>query len=274
MQTLERHYSDGGLKERVLRALLAEGKDLNALSIDDLAPVDEFHTRGRHATRELAELGELKALGPDQRVLDVGSGLGGAARFMAFHFGCSVTGVELIAEFCEVAEELTRRTRLTDRVRFVQGDALRLPFPDEAFDVVWTMQAQMNISDKRGFYTELRRVLRPGGRFIFQDICAGSGEPLQFPVPWASEPAQSHLIGLPALRALLHELGFEERVWRDVSKATVAWRAARPLPARPPALDTHLIMGERAAEKQKNSGANLREGRTAYVQGVFDRARP
>ncbi len=265
---IEEHYSNGGLLARVLDALRAEHGDLAALTLDDLAPLDEFHTRGRAATRELAELGALEA---GTQLLDVGSGLGGPARFLAAERGCDVTGVDLVSEFCQVATELTRLTRLEDRVRFQQANALALPFPDASFDAVWTLQAQMNIADKRCFYREIARVLRPGGRFAFQDICAGSGEPLDFPVPWATEPGQSHLIPPASLRALLAELGFEERVFRDVSDATRAWRAAHPSPTTPPPLGTHLIMGPRAREKGKNSAGNLAKGRIAFVQGVFER---
>ena len=266
---IEEHYSDGGLLARVLEALRAQHGNLDALTRDDLSPLDEFHTRGRVATRELAE---LAALEPGTRLLDVGSGLGGPARFLAAERGCDVTGVDLVSDFCQVASELTRLTRLEERARFQQGNALALPFADSSFDAVWTLQAQMNIADKRGFYREIARVLRPGGRFVFQDICAGNGEPLDFPVPWATEPGQSHLAAPAEIRALLVELGFEEHIFRDISDATRAWRAAHPAPPTPPPLDTHLIMGPRAQEKSRNSAGNLARGRIAFVQGVFTRA--
>lgn len=266
MDDIEEHYSDGGLSARVLGALRELHGDLDALSVEDLAPVDEFHTRGRHATRELAELAGIE---PGTRLLDVGSGLGGPARFLATECGCDVTGVDLVAEFCQLATELTRLTRLEQRVRFHQASALSLPFDDASFDAVWTMQAQMNIADKRGFYSEIARVLRPGGRFIFQDIVTGNGEPLDFPVPWATEPSQSHLVPPGELRALLGELGLTEQTWRDVSDSTRAWRAAHPAPTAPPRLGTHLVMGDRAADKRKNSAGNLAKGRIAFVQGVF-----
>jgi SAM-dependent methyltransferase len=263
---IERHYASGGLWEHIEAALVAAGKDLGALSVDDLAPVDEFHTRGRIATRELCELAEIE---PGSRVLDVGSGLGGPARHLATSHGCDVTGIDLSLEFCEVARELTRRTGLEASVRFVRGNALSLPFADESFDLVWTLQAQMNISDKPRFYREIARVLKRGGRFVFQDICAGNGEPLQMPVPWASAPGQSFLVPPPELRAAVAEAGLAERTFRDVTKATLEFRKAHPPPAEPPLLGTHLVLGERARDKQKNSAANLSAGRLSFVQGLF-----
>jgi len=180
--------------------------------------------------RDLAQLAALKF---GTRVLDVGSGLGGPARFLAATYGCDVTGLDLMPEFCAVASELSRRTGLTEHTRFRQGNALALPFDDGAFDCVWTIQAQMNIADKDRFYGDIARVLRRGGQLVFQDICVGDGRPLDFPVPWATEPAQSHLIGQDALRALLGRLGLQEQTWRDVSAPMLAWQDAN----RPPAGD-------------------------------------
>jgi SAM-dependent methyltransferase len=272
--SIRQHYGSADLLERILAALETAGKDLDALNPDDLAPVDEFHTRGRHATRELAE---LAGFGANDRVLDVGSGLGGPARFLAATCGCNVTGVDLVAEFCAVAEELSRRAGLSDRTQFKQGNALALPFPDGAFDAVWTIQAQMNIPDKQRFYGEIARVLKPGGRFAFQDICAGNGEPLHYPVPWAGRPEHNFLVEPDALRTLLGEVGLQERVWRDVSAECVAWRKAQAAKAAqaaggsngPPPLSLRLVMGKEASTKMANSGRNLEEGRIRFIQGVL-----
>src|SRR5271154_3946417 len=122
-----RHYGRGGLLDRLLGALAAAGKDIERLTIDDLAPVDEFHSRQRTATAELAR---LLAPQPGAHVIDIGSGLGGPSRYLATTFGCQVSGVDLTAEFVDVATELTRRTGLPDRVAFRHGSALDLPFPD------------------------------------------------------------------------------------------------------------------------------------------------
>ena len=268
-RSIQTHYRSAGLIDRILAGLTAAGKNPESPTIEDLAPADEFHSLGRVATKELAE---LAALEPGTRVLDVGSGLGGPARYLAATCGCDVTGVDLMPEFCDVANELSRRTGLADRTRFRQGDALALPFRDAAFECVWTIQAQMNIADKRRLYSEIARVLRPGGKFVFQDICAGDGRPLDLPVPWASEAGQSHLIAPEALRPLLLSVGLREQVFRNVTAPILAWQQANIPPAGSlPPLGMHLVLGERHAEKRTNSSRALRDGRIAYVQGVFVR---
>jgi ubiquinone/menaquinone biosynthesis C-methylase UbiE len=125
------------------------------------------------------------------RVLDVGSGLGGPARTLAHVFGCRVTGLDLSVEFSRTAERLTQRLNLADRVGFRQGSALDMPFGDASFDVVWMHNSGMNIPDKGQLYSEVHRVLRPGGRYVFREIMAGAVQPLRFPVPWAREAALS-----------------------------------------------------------------------------------
>lgn len=266
-RSVQAHYRTAGLLDRILAGLRAAGKDPEAPTVDDLAPADEFHSLGRVATKDLAELAAFK---PGTRVLDLGSGLGGPARFLAVTYGCDVTGVDLMPEFCAVASELSRRTGLAERTRFRQGNAMALSFDDGAFDCVWTIQAQMNIPDKHRLYSEIARVLRVGGQLVFQDICAGDGRPLDFPVPWATEESQSHLITPQDLRALLGAIGLQEHTFRDVSAPILAWQDAnRPPAGAPPPLGMHLVLGERHAEKRANSGRALRDGRIAYVQGVF-----
>lgn len=266
---VEEHYRSAGLLERILEAVRALGKDPDALTPEDLRPVDEFHSRGHRATRDLAQ---FAALTPGLRVLDVGSGLGGPARYLASVHGCDVTGIDLMAEFCDVANALSERTGLADRTRFRPGNALALPFPDGAFECVWTIQAQMNIANKERFYGEIARVLQPGGRFIFQDICAGNGEPLALPVAWASLPEQSHLITPPALRDLLQEVGLHERQWRDVTDDVRGWSVRHSeSPRAPGPLGMHLVQGDTWAAKRANSAQNLVAGRIAYVQGVYEK---
>jgi SAM-dependent methyltransferase len=269
-QALDAHYGRPDLWQAILAGLRAAGKDPEALTPDDLAPVDEFHTRGRQATLELADLVGIRR---DERVLDVGGGLGGPARTLARAFGCHVTILDLTEEYCRVGEELTRRAGLADRLRFRHGDALHMPFDEGTFDVIWTHHSSMNVEDKGQLYREAHRVLRPAGRLALHEIMAGARSPIHFPVPWARDPGASFLGDPEAIRALLGAVGFEELTWADVSAPAVAWfreRLARAV-AAPPPLGLHLLLGEDFGVMFANQARNLEEDRIRVIQAVCRR---
>jgi ubiquinone/menaquinone biosynthesis C-methylase UbiE len=121
-----------------------------------------------------------------ERIIDIGGGIGGPARWIAFHFGCHVTSLDLTPEFCRAAEELNHATGLSHRVRIVEGSATDLAFPDGVFDRAYSENVAMNIADKPRLYAEAFRVLRPAGVLAFSNYCAGPRGRPRYPVPWAA----------------------------------------------------------------------------------------
>jgi ubiquinone/menaquinone biosynthesis C-methylase UbiE len=246
----------------IIDALMSAGKDLDALTIDDLAPFDQFHTGGKRSTVRLAKLAGLR---PGMSVLDVGGGLGGPARTLAVEFGCNVTVFDLTVSYVTAGEALTQRLGLEDRVRHRVGDALDLPFDDAGFDVVWTQNACMNISDKEQLYAGFRRALRPGGLLAFQEPLAGTVQPLIFPVMWADDASSSFLRSVEETRSLIEGAGFRLRDWVDLTQEYVR--------RSPPSRNSiqYLVMGEHAESLSLNGQRNEAEGRLVNVQAVFER---
>ncbi len=267
---VEVHYTGHDLGEAILAALKAAGKDLDRLSPDDLAPIDEFHGGQRPATVRLAE---LIGFSGSERVLDVGSGLGGPSRFLAWRYGCRVSGVDLTAEFVRVAEMLTEKTGLVGKVDYSRGTAIDLPFADRTFDAVWSQNVAMNIGDRGRLYGEMRRVLKPGGKLALQEVAAGPGGPPHYPVQWARTPDISFLYSQEATRAELDAAGFRVLVWQDTTAEALASAVARAGSAvgAPPALGTHLILGTDWQAMFRNSARNLEEHRTELFNTVLER---
>src|SRR5215467_588137 len=211
---VSRPYSSGKLMERLRAVLMAEGIDPEHPTVDQLAPFDQFHGRGLEATTQAADLVSAK---PTDHILDVGSGIGGPARYFAHRFGCRVTGIDLTAEFCEVARVLTRATGLADRIAFEQGNALAMPFPDARFDGAYSLNVSMNIADKAGLYREVHRVLKPGAWFVLAEVAQGpAGEPT-YPTPWAKTAETSFLSTPDETRRSLTDAGFTVVRSRDTA---------------------------------------------------------
>lgn len=271
-ESVSAHYGKSGLLERILAAFAAAGKDPEHPTLDDLALLDQFHLRGRDATRELAALAGATA---GDRVLDVGGGIGGPARTLAAEIGCGVTVLDLTEEFCRAGAGLTARAGLADRVSFRHASALAMPFDEGAFDLAWTQHSSMNVEDKEGLYREIARVVRPGGRLAIHEIFAGEHAPIHFPVPWAgSDPSISFLRPAEDVRAIAGAAGFRERVWRDVSASAAAWlRERMAAPAAPPSpLGLQLLLGPEAPAMLRNVLRNLEENRIALFVGVWERS--
>ena len=263
-----RHYGSGGIAERVIAAL-REAKGPEApLTPENLAQFDHFHGRGVAATEELAAQLQPQS---GERLLDIGSGIGGPARWFAAKFGVHVTGVDLTPEFCAAAEALNAATGLANRVTIIEGSALALPVPDAAFDAADSQNVIMNISDKPLFYREAFRALRRGGRLALSNLCAGpAGEPY-FPVPWATTRDTSFLATPEEMRADLLAAGFEIVSFRDTTEAVreVQRRTRERLEkGELPRVAADIILGERAREMQINSLRSTEEGRDIAIEAL------
>lgn len=264
-RTIEAYWGRENLAEAILAALAARGADLDALTPDTVAPVDQFHGGGKPATDRLAR---LAGAAPGMQVLDVGGGFGGPSRTLAVEHGCLVTTVDLTASYVRAARALTTRMRLDDRVSHHVGNALALPFPDETFDLVWTQNSGMNIADKERLYAAFRRVLRPGGRLALQEPMAGPAAPLLYPVMWARDPSTSFLRTPAEMRAVIEGAGFRLRVWNDVTAATAGPATAAAIPAHS---IQRLVMGDAIDEIIRVGHRNRDEGRLVSIQAVFER---
>jgi ubiquinone/menaquinone biosynthesis C-methylase UbiE len=247
------HYGKGGLTETILAGLEQSGADLDALTPEDLAPVDEFHTAGRITTLRALD---LSGVAPASHVLDAGCGIGGTARHLARERGCRVTGIDLTPEYVDTARELTARMGLAESCTFRVGSVLAMPFEDASFDAGLTFHVAMNIEDRARFYSELARVLREGARLCVFDVMKGPTPGMLYPVPWAETAATSFLRSAAETRALLEGAGFAVTAEDNLREFAIAYfresfaNAARS--DRPSGLGLHLLTGANAREKFSN----------------------
>ena len=257
------YWGRAALDRAIIDALTAAGKDLSALTIDDLAPSDQFHGGGKPATVRLARLAGLR---PGLRVLDVGGGLGGPARTLAVEFGCSVTLVDLTESYVSAGRALTALVDLEDRVTHRLGNALALPADGSPYDAVWTQNSGMNIEDKARLYAGFARILRPGGILALQEPMAGPGGPSIFPLMWARDAAASFLLPPERMRAVIEAAGFRLRAWDDVTEET-----GRAGGAVPPHSIQRIVMGDALEAITRAGQRNREEGRIVMIQAVFER---
>src|SRR5215469_10470832 len=254
------------MTEGLKTALAVFGPEDQQLAPQQLGAVDQFHTRGLAATAELATLVGITA---GMSVLDIGSGVGGPARFLAAVYGCRVTGVDLSEPFVNAARYLTERTRQSGQVSFEIASALELPFDGGRFDVALLQHVAMNIYDRARLYREVRRVLKLGGRFATFDVVLNQGEP-HYPVPWARTPATSFLLTAAATREAIETAGFRMLTWRDDTEAAKAWIAELRASGPRSSPNLNVVMGPDFPQLSANLGRNLMEGRLGILTATFD----
>lgn len=265
-----KHYASPTILGRIEEGLGKIGKTPQTVTLDELAPLDEFHTRGMSATVELIDLLDARA---NMHVLDVGAGLGGSARRLATARGCRVTGVDLSDDYCRAGTTISEWLGLGGRVTLTAGDATDLSrFATDFFDAAWTIHVGMNVAAKAAFYGEIARVVKPGARLVIYDILAGNGGDIHFPVPWARDASTSFLATRDQLTDLIARAGFGGVEFRDQSKEGIAFieqgLARMKQPGGPPPLGLHLVLGREFGVMAENLLKNLAEDRAALAAVV------
>ncbi|NNE22718.1 MAG: class I SAM-dependent methyltransferase [Rhizobiales bacterium] len=268
------HYTSGDLLARLNAALTDDGADPDHPTLEALAPYDQFHGRGLAATEELAGMLSISA---SDHILDVGSGIGGPARYFADRFGCRVTGIDLTAEFCEVARHLTGLTGLDDRISYEVGNALDMPFADGAFDGAYSMNVSMNIEDKTGLYLEIHRVLKSDAWLALSELAQGPGGEVEYPTPWSLTADASFLATPDETRERLEAAGFLVECLDDATEATLASgaqaRAIVEAGGKPPHRAVGLIHGDLAPGMMKTMSRAVADGQLVPIEVICRKAR-
>lgn len=261
-RTIADHYEQADLTARIQQGVVALGHSIDDVSVEDLAPADEFHVGGIAATKIVLSRLDLS---PDMHVLDIGSGLGGPARFCAETYGCRVTGIDLAASYVEAARELTDWVGLSDRVSFEQMSASELgaetPGHEQLFDAAYLLHVGMNIADKTDLFEVIGSVVRPGGALAIFDLMRIDTDDLAYPLPWATTSASSFVETQANYEASLVAAGFDLVSVADRSEIAAAFvkmiRGQQQTGGGPPPLGLHLAMGPDIGTKVANLAAAL-----------------
>lgn len=263
MKSLGEHYGQAGLVDRIIGQLADAGIDTDALTPSQLSGVDEFHLGGGMATAAL--LADLQ-LANNARVLDVGSGIGGAARQLASNSQRHVTGIDLTPDFVELAIELSARTGLASQTSFEIGNATDLSFDNNSFDAATMFHVGMNIEDKESLFGELARVVRPEGVIAVYDIMRVSDGDVNFPVPWSSSPSTSHLATPDQYLTAMTTAGLTPT--EPVDRRPLVGEALAAAAAAPPPANLSHLMGADWPAMFANLRAAIGAGVVAPMQIV------
>lgn len=269
-EAINNQYGQKDLSDKILATLQKEGINTAELVKNAFSPIEELHLRGSVVTFELAQ---KVGLNEKMKVLDVGCGIGGPARKLASKYGCHVTGLDLSKEYCRAAEIINDHIGLRDKIEIQQGNALKMSFNDEVFDVAFLQHVLMNIENKSRLFSQVSRVLRPKGRLAINTVCVGTSTPVLYPVIWANSPDISFLLSANDLQKCIINNGFKRISWNDdtkkvlegIERARTTPRSDKPRPISPGLFVLDI------STKWRNIVRNLKEGRITVIQGVFEK---
>ncbi len=214
------HYRRRNL-DQLVSVALNDAKQLNKpFDHKIIAAVDQFHIGGLRATLKMIELAGFK---PQDRVLDVGCGIGGPARTIAYTCNCHVTGVDLSEDYCQAARLISRQLNMGNQTQFIRANALKMPFKNNSYSALWTQHVTMNIGDKKALLLEFYRILKPAGQLLMYEVLCKThtNDSIKYPLPWAQKSEDSFLGNTHNYGALLHNCGFELKHLQDVSATAI-----------------------------------------------------
>ena len=267
---IEKHYHQPNLYDDIINRLKELEVDLNSVTRKDIAGVDEFHVRGAEVSRELAKIVNIN----NSRLLDIGCGIGGPCRMLADEFTCDAVGIDISKEYVATASRLSELVGLNHKTKFIYADATNLPFQDNEFEVIWTQHVQVNISDKLKFYSEIDRVLKNNGVFIYYEVFKKGNKGVNYPMPWADESRISFLEQSSRIDSILQELGLikKQSTNQTESGIKVLERMLDRISKRGvPRLGLNVLMGASTNDKIVNLLYGLIEGNIYLESGVYER---
>jgi sarcosine/dimethylglycine N-methyltransferase len=274
-KAVTRFYDNHSINEdQILRGVRQSGVDLAKVTQDDLSPRDQDHYGGIRANAVLAR---MACVIRSDHVLDVCSGVGGPARWLAHKIGCQVTGLELTERRCQAATRLTALARLRGKVEFRCGDALNMPFADSSFDVVVSQEAFVHVPDKPRLIRECARVVRSGGRIAFTDVVRRGALDDEELARLRDEMAYPSMETIGGYRKLLQESCCDEIQVEDVSREWARILVGRLAMYRARHLATVANFGDARAERWDRTYSFLvglyETGQLGGVRMIANRAR-
>lgn len=258
--SVAQHYGNDGIVSRIVSALADAGFDTNDLEPNVFAGADEFHIGGRKGSEYVAKALDIE---PGQRLLDIGSGIGGPARFIANTLDVTVEGIDLTPEFVEAAVEISEMVGMTEQVSFEVGSATSIPFEDDTFDASTMLHVGMNISDKGLLFSEMARVTKPDGSIVVYDVMRTGEDDLVFPMPWSSTSEYSFVDTVNAYVKAAESAGLELLTVDDHAEMALSFFSNPP--SDPPPVNLGHLMGTGMPEMVANAGNAIKSGTISPV---------